>query len=290
MQVFTSVNRESFDFFKLNGYCHFRFSNAEFISNINKTFNYYKNTSIKTEVAFRNVDGKPRQYVDVFRDSSSPALNVYRSNEISEIISRFDLENRRKIFTHSKISFKTPNSASDWFAHQDNGYKSISKSYLRNGFAVFVSLEAMDGVNGCLEVFPGSHLNGTLPHKRVMEDEKSGDYQVVIEQIPPQFQPKKVIAEKGDVIVFSGDTIHQSGPTKSKSNRLAIIAEVEPFESFSLDDYGCRPIMAQGKMTVIEELQLAFKSIFNPYRAWRLIKKNKGVAAFIRRTRYGFSR
>lgn len=290
MTIFTSVNQDSFDFFKSNGYCHFRFSNAEFIGNIDRTFNYYKKTSIKSEVAFRDADGRPRQYVDVFRDPSSPALNVYRSNEIAEIVNRFDFSNQRKIFTHSKISFKTPKSASDWFAHQDNGYKSISKSYLRNGFAVFISLEAMDGSNGCLEIFPGSHLCGTLPHKRIMEDEKSGDYQVVIEQIPAEFQPKKVIAEAGDVIVFSGDTIHQSGPTTSKSNRLAIIAEVEPFANFSLDDYGCRPIMAQGRITLIEDLQLAFKSMFNPYRAWRLIKKNKGVAAFIRRTRYGFSR
>ena len=165
----------------------------------------------------------------------------------------------------------------------------ISKSYLLNGFAVFISLEAMNGEK-CLEVFPGSHVVGTLPHKRILEDKKSGDYQVVIEQIPPQFKSRKMITEKGDIIVFTGDTIHQSGSTTTKSNRLAIIAEVEPFENFSLDDYGSRPIMAQGKITFLDALQLELKSLFNPYRAWRFIRKNKGLAAFIRQMRYGLYR
>lgn len=112
MQIFTSIDEKSFNFFKLNGYCHFRLSDPDFMKNIDEAFIYYDNTSIKAEVAFRNEDGCPRQYIDVFSDPSSPALIIYRSNAIKEIVNRFGLVNQKKYSpiprSHLKIRTQLP--------------------------------------------------------------------------------------------------------------------------------------------------------------------------------------
>jgi ectoine hydroxylase-related dioxygenase (phytanoyl-CoA dioxygenase family) len=211
-------------------------------------------------------------------------LALYRSAFLTSLIECLYTGNSCLVFTHSKLSFKIPGAGVNWFPHQDNGYK--FRTDLRSGFAIFMCLEDMDDGNGCLQIFPRSHKLGTLPHERVIEDASTGDNQLRIQSIPPTLSSRSVIGKKGDVIAFSCNTIHQSGSSHVQSKRLALIAEVEEYTSRKLDDYGKAPIPARGAYAKIDELLMHAKSVVTPYTIWRVVKKNRRLALWIRKLRH----
>ncbi len=273
-------------FYLEHGYCHFRGKSLAYAKMLDECFDYYNENANRSshESAFRNSDGVPRHIIDIFRDSESPALRLYRSEYFYSLIECLYPSGECLTFTHSKLSFKEPGAVVDWFPHQDNGYKKLADR--RVGFAVFVCLEDMNSGNGCLEVFPGSHKFGTQPHERIVEDEETGDNQLRISSIPNGLAPFSVEAAKGDVIVFSADTIHQSGSSSSGSRRLAIIAEVEAYRRFRLDDYGKPPLTVRGLYGRIDATVMSLCSLLSPYAIWRFIKKNRHLALLIRKIRY----
>ena len=195
--------------------------------------------------------------------------------------------NERFIFTHSKMSFKQIDSISNWQPHQDNGYK--TKGDIREGFAIFICLEDMNEENGCLQVWPGSNKLGLLAHSRVIEDKKTGDNQLYVQDLPDSMAPKSIIAKKGDIIIFSSNTIHQSLSSKSTSSRLSLIAEIESYNSLKLDDYGKVPMFSIGSIRLFEKIMLLLKIIYSPHFYWRIIKKNRALSLLIRKIRYSFN-
>ena len=185
------------------------------------------------------------------------------------------------------MSFKQIESNGGWYPHQDNGYK--SEGDIREGFAIFVCLEDMSEANGCIQIFPKSHKLGLLSHSRLIEDERTGDNQLLIKDIPKNIDPKSMIAKKGDIIIFSSNTIHQSLSTNNSSKRLSLIAEIESFDSLKLDDYGKIPIFSIGSLELLEKVILLTKVLFSPYFYWRIIKKNRRLALMIRKLKYRFT-
>lgn len=286
-QIFQIDSIEANSFYEEFGFAHFRSSSSTYISIIDKCFRYYSSAeknNISKNIAFRSADGRPKHLIDIFRDKNSDAFNVFSNNEVKTLIQRNVSPNERFIFTHSKMSFKQVQSESIWQPHQDNGYK--TEGDIREGFAIFICLEDMNEKNGCLQVWPGSNKLGLLPHSRVIEDKKTGDNQFYVEEIPNNIKPKSIIAKKGDIIIFSSNTIHQSLSSESTSNRLSLIAEIESFNSLKLDDYGKVPIFSIGSIKLLEKIMLVLKIIYSPYFYWRIIKKNKALAMLIRKLRY----
>lgn len=286
-QIFAIESLNANTFYKEYGFIHYRPKSVSFSQKIDKCFKYYsdrKNHENNNQAAFRNKDGKPRHFIDVFRDKLSNALSIYRSNEIQTLVRTNTQRYKRFIFTHSKMSFKQNASDSDWYPHQDNGYK--SQGDLREGFAIFVCLEDMFEDNGCLQVFPGSHKLGLFDHSRLIENYITGDNQLVIKNLPRNLQPMSIIAKKGDIIVFSANMVHQSLSSKSLSNRLALIAEIESFDSLKLDDYGKIPIFSVGDLNLLEKSILKVRGLFNPYFYWGIIKSNYKLASVIRKIKY----
>lgn len=280
--VFNEAHKESKEFYKKNGYAHYRVNSTDFHSNIEKCFKYYSNEDMtKQNTAFRNKDDKPRHFIDIFRDPLSKACDVYKDNQVIKIIKNQIPSNNRFIFTHSKMSFKHINSEGDWYPHQDHGYNFKNKT--RNGFAIFVCLEDMNENNGCLQIYPKSHLLGPLNHKRHIEDVENLDNQLYIKDIPDGFDPISIIAKRGDIIIFSPTTIHSSLSTKTKSKRLSLIAEIQEFKSIKLDDYGKVPIFAIGSIYNYERFILIIKKISNPYFYWSFLKRNKKISLYIRK-------
>lgn len=51
--------------------------------------------------------------------------------------------------------------------HQDNGYVDVSPG---TNLTIWVALDDVDTVNGCVWVMPGSHRAGLLPHRKPRED------------------------------------------------------------------------------------------------------------------------
>jgi hypothetical protein len=283
--IFSNVDKELKNQYINFGFIQFRPDSLNFKKILLKCYQYYSIdfNSNKYEFAFKNSEGIARHIIDVFRDNLSPAIELYRQEEVIKIINL--LSNGEKIgyFTHSKLSFKEPYKITNWYPHQDNGYK--AKENKRQGFAIFICLESMNEENGCLQVLPQSHLLGTLEHERIVEDKNTGDNQLCIKEYIINIKPVSIIAEAGDIIVFHNDMIHMSGNSSCNSKRLALIAEVEFGNKLRIDDYGLPSIYAKGgESNSLRFIPLEIISYFQPLRWWRFIKKYFPILArFIRK-------
>jgi ectoine hydroxylase-related dioxygenase (phytanoyl-CoA dioxygenase family) len=285
MKVFNNPTINSSAFLKENGYVHYQINSNEYSLIIKKCYEYYACNEINSSnAAFRTKDGKPRHYVDVFRDKFSETLNLFSSQSLQNIIEHHVAHKNRLVFSHSKLSIKHIGSDSSWHPHQDNGYEPKNKNH--NNFAIFICLEDMNENNGCLQIYPKSHKYGTLKHERLVEDHKTGDNQLYVKDIPCDIKPMSIIANKGDIILFLADTLHGSLSTKTPSKRMSIITGVEEFNVLKLDNYGKLPLFIRGKLDFLEIIYLLLFKLFSPQLYWKYIKKNKMLAALIRKIMY----
>jgi phytanoyl-CoA hydroxylase len=95
--------------------------------------------------------------------------------------------------------------------HQDNQYTRLDGPAIN----CWIALVDMSPENGCLNVVPRSHLNGTL-ESTVSGD---GDTHKKVTFEPQDFLPVRMHA--GDCIAFSRLTVHGSGPNHTEAPRVA---------------------------------------------------------------------
>ena len=221
-----------------------------------------KNFDVSSENAyFKNARGLGRQQINVVRNDPKVFESITNSDTIKEIASTL-IKSRFVQVQQSKLSYKIPGEITDWYPHQDNGYKCISDK--REGMALFVCLEDMNEQNGALGVYPKSHLLGPLKHRRVVEDSKSLSSQMVVDPLPADLTLKTLSMRKGCVLAFHANTIHTSGPNLNHNSlRLALIFELEGREDLRLDDYGLPPILVKGKPSFPGFLLVQIKSLFS---------------------------
>ena len=97
--------------------------------------------------------------------------------------------------------------------HQDDGYGQLDPPL---DVTVWTALTDTDEVNGCLVIVPGSHTRGVLDHRASAGNpflrEVDGDGAV----------PVHLAA--GEAVVFSGMTLHGSGPNRSDAVRVGMHA------------------------------------------------------------------
>ena len=141
----------------------------------------------------------------------------------------------------------------------------------------------MNESNGCLQIYPESHLLGPLNHSRKIENIESGDNQLLIKDMPVDMLPISIIAEKGDIIIFSPTTIHSSLSTKTKSKRLSLIADIKEFTALELDDYGKIPIFNFGSINIFERLVMLVSNALSFQLYWNFLKKSNRISMFIRK-------
>ena len=246
------------------GYFHLRPSDSHFLRDVEEAtqtfYDLLKELSrggLRT--AFKNKDGKFRHLLfvhlnnDIFR-------RLMLSEEVRDIV-RAVFGSQRLYVTHSKISCKEAGQDLAWYPHQDNGYKLVNRVPLRRGMTVGIFLEDADDSNGTLQVFPGSQKLKTLPHifKKENNDDWSG--QIVIEDLPKNIEPKSIIARKGDIVMLSLDTIHQSQPNLSHGYRPLLLFEIEPYEGCPSDEHGNPPVIINGDLGPGERLMCRLHGI-----------------------------
>jgi 2-oxoglutarate-dependent dioxygenase len=95
--------------------------------------------------------------------------------------------------------------------HQDNQYTRLDGPAIN----LWTALTPMSPENGCLQVIPRSHLNGTLGS----QESEDRDGHRTLEWEPSDFLPVRMRA--GDCIAFSRLTIHGSGPNDTPDPRVA---------------------------------------------------------------------
>jgi|GEM_PF-575402 len=97
--------------------------------------------------------------------------------------------------------------------HQDNQYTKFDGP----GINLWCALTDMTPENGCLQMAPRTHLEGTLAVVKESGDPKSDMYRMLAKD-PERFLPVRMRA--GDCVAFSRLTIHGSGPNHSSEPRI----------------------------------------------------------------------
>ncbi len=95
--------------------------------------------------------------------------------------------------------------------HQDNQYTRFDGP----GINIWFALMEMTPDNGCLQIAPGTHLQGTFDP--VESEDKDGHRTVAVE--PGTFLPLRMMP--GDAVAFSRLTLHGSGANITDQPRLA---------------------------------------------------------------------
>ena len=108
---------------------------------------------------------------------------------------------------------KQPDGAAPVLWHQDNGYTYVEpQAYL----TCWIALTDATPENGCIEVMPGVHREGTLEHRETpIGFECWGDASGAV----------SVPVSAGDVVVFSSLTPHATGVNTTDEVREAYIVQ-----------------------------------------------------------------
>ncbi len=103
-----------------------------------------------------------------------------------------------------KLIFKPPG-VKGYGLHQDwIGWPGFPRSFL----TVLVPFDRADADNGCTEVFPGYHKNGTL-------SPEDGNYHELSTDLIDESRGVNLELDPGDVAIFGGFTPHRSAPNRS---------------------------------------------------------------------------
>lgn len=94
----------------------------------------------------------------------------------------------------------------------------ISRSFL----TVLIPVDAAYERNGCTEVFPGYHHNGSL-------SAEDGEYHQLSVDLVDESAGVKLVLDPGDVAIFDGFTPHRSGPNLSDSWRRQLYLSYNAF-------------------------------------------------------------
>jgi ectoine hydroxylase-related dioxygenase (phytanoyl-CoA dioxygenase family) len=201
---------------------------------------------------------------------------LIRRPEIAAIV-RSLLGDRPVYVTHSKISYKYHEADQAWLPHQDSGYKDEP----REGFTICVHLEDVSEANGALQLFPGSHRLGRLPHVRVVRPGDSAPQTAVRDM--PAIAPEFVGGPAGSILYFALDTIHQSPPNHVGGNRKILIFEVEPIRLLSNDEHGRPAIVINGRRGALQSALAAAWAVLTA--PMRLLRRSRGLVRWFRRRR-----
>jgi len=119
-------------------------------------------------------------------------------------------------FTHTQFITKLPDDGdvhSFIPLHQDDGYGTLDPPL---DVTVWTALTDTDEHNGCLVVVPRSHLDGVLDHGRAANNPALRAVEAT-GAIP-------IPLAAGEAVLFSGLTLHGSGPNRSPQHRVGMHA------------------------------------------------------------------
>ena len=117
----------------------------------------------------------------------------------------------------SKLIMKDAGVGGAFVWHQDYGYFYENGCITPDMISVWLPLDPVRKINGCLEVLPGSHKMGRQTHVG------QGDLAQVDpsrqEAIEARYPKEYVEMDPGDVLLFDANLLHTSGKNESKDMR-----------------------------------------------------------------------
>ncbi len=115
----------------------------------------------------------------------------------------------------SVLWFKPPRVGSAKPLHQDAAYLPADR---REQLSVWIALDDATPDNGCLQMLPGSHRRGLLPH--IGREPQLPD--------PGDLRPVLIPLAAGDAVVFTALTAHASGANHTDQPRRAVLFRFAP--------------------------------------------------------------
>ncbi|KAM3955877.1 phytanoyl-CoA dioxygenase, peroxisomal [Aphomia sociella] len=131
------------------------------------------------------------------------------------------METKNIILHHTKAHLKPPENGAAYPMHQDYQYFPYEKDSM---VAAFIHFDAANPENGGLFVYPGSHKLG--PQDDVGARETQNNFHYVDQSKFPLERATPVIAERGDIVIFSYLLIHGSSLNTSTRTRRMLLVQV----------------------------------------------------------------
>ncbi|XP_026748432.2 phytanoyl-CoA dioxygenase, peroxisomal-like [Galleria mellonella] len=131
------------------------------------------------------------------------------------------METKNIILHHTKAHLKPPDKGAAYPMHQDYHYFPYEKHSM---VAAFIHLDAANPENGGLFVYPGSHKLG--PQEDIGAKETLNNFHYVDQSKFPLEKATPVIAERGDIVIFSYLLIHGSSLNTSTRTRRMLLVQV----------------------------------------------------------------
>jgi ectoine hydroxylase-related dioxygenase (phytanoyl-CoA dioxygenase family) len=107
--------------------------------------------------------------------------------------------------------------ATPW--HQDEAFRNPEFDY--NEISIWMPLQAVNEVNGCMEFMPGSNHSDILPHRSFANDDTNHGLEC-FEGFDPDLS-RVCPLPAGGCTVHSGRTLHAAGPNLSDAPRYAYV-------------------------------------------------------------------
>jgi phytanoyl-CoA hydroxylase len=154
-----------------------------------------------------------RKYMDFVEDA--PVLKMAAMNRRLHLLLDQLLGTGRVLFQEMAL-VKPPRIGSEKPWHQDASYFRVTDPGLIVG--VWIALDPALKCNGCMELIPGSHLGGAVPHEhendfnrcRIVEQHLDRDARIAVEMQP------------GDALIFHSLLHHFTEPNTSDLRRRAV--------------------------------------------------------------------
>ena len=125
---------------------------------------------------------------------------------------------------HDQALYKPALHGGEVFWHQDNAYWQCDPPDL---VSIWVALDDADEENGCMNVIPGSHLEGLTSHGRAKSEK--GELPALLEVDVDVTRAVAVPVKAGHAMVHHCMTLHQTNPNRSARDRRAMVIHYMPY-------------------------------------------------------------
>lgn len=119
---------------------------------------------------------------------------------------------------HDQALYKPAYHGGEVFWHQDNAYWRCEPPNL---VSIWIALDDADEENGCMNVIPGSYIEGLAAHGRA-ESEK-GNLPALLQVEVDVDRAVPVPVKAGSAMVHHCMTLHQTNPNRSSRDRRAMV-------------------------------------------------------------------
>ncbi len=167
---------------------------------------------------------------DNYESTFEPSLLKAHRNDVFCIFNLHTQDIASKLFIDYELYYgglgvknkQTPNSYLE--LHQDNTM--VPYSSTRTGITLWFTLDECANENGCLQIYPGSHLINRNPRSTAQDFAYKENYDEIV--------GSRLIdapVNKGQIILMDQALIHRSLANVSSSNRIAYMGMYKPIET-----------------------------------------------------------